>query len=98
MPSTRPRAIPIASVRQGVPLLGSVDGVNQTFSTPEAFHRRAPYGITIAVYYNGQRLTEGASNDYEVSESGGMGTGFDTVTLKFAPLAGDVLTADFTTR
>jgi len=45
--------------------------------------------------YDGRDMFVGASNDYTVSESGGVGTGFDTVTFTFAPKVGDRLTADY---
>lgn len=40
---------------------------------------------TEAVHYNGQRLLSGSGNDYVASESGGAGTGYDTITLEFTP-------------
>lgn len=48
-----------------------------------------------AVLYNGQRLKEGAANDYVASESGGAGTGYDTITLTFVPMAGAEWLIDF---
>jgi hypothetical protein len=38
---------------------------------------------TEVVEYNGQRLLAGVGNDYTVSESGGPGSGYDTITLEF---------------
>jgi hypothetical protein len=40
---------------------------------------------TEVVYYNGQRLTEGSGNDYFATESGGAGTGYDSIVLTFDP-------------
>jgi hypothetical protein len=40
---------------------------------------------TEVIIYDGQRLREGVGHDYVASESGGVGTGFDTVTLVFTP-------------
>lgn len=40
---------------------------------------------TEVVYYNGQRLLEGTGNDYVAVESGGVGTGYDTIVLEFTP-------------
>lgn len=40
---------------------------------------------TEVLSYNGQRLLEGVGNDYVASESGGAGTGYDTITLEFTP-------------
>ena len=82
----------------GVELIGVIDGVNQTFTTPSKFIHGVG-GENICVYYNGQRLSEGGSDDYTVSESGGPGTGHDTVSLSFAPKSStglDRLTADYT--
>lgn len=52
-------------------------------------------GASIALYFNGQRLESGAGNDFTVSESGGVGTGFDTVTLLFLPNIGSKFVADY---
>ena len=46
--------------------------------------------------YNGQRLYEGVGNDYVVSESGGVGTGYDTITLQFTPRIDSIFLIDFT--
>jgi hypothetical protein len=86
--------IPSSAVRIGVPLVGIIDGVNVVFATVEPFVNVPPR--TIALYLNGVRLSESAG-DYASSESGGPGTGYDTVTLIEAPRAGDVLRADFVT-
>lgn len=75
---------------------GVIDGVNKTFTTWGYFQEGS-----IAVYYNGQRLRRGASNDFTVGESGGSGTGFDTIVLTFAPKAVfgvDVVTVDYLER
>jgi len=76
-----------------VSLLGVKNGVNLVFTTPDDFVNVAS-GETIQVYYNGQRLLE--SEDYMISESGGMGSGYDTVTMLVAPKIDDKLTADYT--
>lgn len=72
---------------------GVINGVNKTFTTSKNFIEGS-----IKVYYNGQRLRVGASNDYTVSESGGAGTGFDTIELAVAPRSlpmVDVITVDY---
>lgn len=51
---------------------------------------------TEIVSYNGQRLIEGSGNDYVASESGGAGTGYDTITLEFTPRAGSNWRIDYT--
>lgn len=48
-----------------------------------------------AVFYNGQSLLEGSGNDYVASESGGIGTGYDTITLEFIPRAASNWWIDF---
>lgn len=83
--------VALADVRVGVPLGGAVNGANTVFTTPEAFRNSG--GITISVYYNGQRIFE--TDDYILSESGGVGTGFNTITVLFTPRAGDRLDADY---
>jgi hypothetical protein len=67
--------------RFGVALTGAIDNANQVFTTPDYFDPGS-----IRVFYNGQRLFE--IDDYAVSESGGIGTGYDTVTLQIAPRSG----------
>ena len=78
----------------GVVLAGLVNGSNQTFTSPVTFVSTTDE--TISVFYNGMRLSLGIANDFTLSESGGVGTGFDTVFLLFSPKLGDVITADFT--
>lgn len=75
-------------------LAGVVDGANLTFTTPDKFTHNLPF-FTIAVYYNGVRLT--LLDDYTLAESGGPGTGYDTVILEFAPLPKDRIFADYVT-
>jgi len=83
--------------REDEQLVGAVNSANQIFTLP--YGDKAVVvdpGVKIKVYYNGQRLHEGGANDFTTSESGGAGTGFDTVTLLFvAPKPGDIITADY---
>ena len=51
---------------------------------------------TEVIHYNGQRLLEGAGCDYVASESGGAGTGYDTITLEFTPRSGSNWLIDYT--
>jgi hypothetical protein len=51
---------------------------------------------TEVVSYNGQRLLEGSGNDYVASESGGAGTGYDTITLEFTPRPSSNFRVDYT--
>ena len=73
-----------------VPLIGPIDGSNNSFTTPDFFDN-----TTICVYLNGVRLL--VTSDYSLSESGGAGTGFDTVTILRAklPRSGDFLNSDY---
>lgn len=76
-------------------LAGAQDGVNKFYTTTRKFLRKPPYFVE-KVFVNGQRLLatpDGA--DYTPSESGGPGTGYDTITLSWAPLARDVLLIDY---
>lgn len=76
-----------------VPLLGTKDAVNLIFTAPNKF-----LPSTISVYFNGQRMKQGSGNDYVVSESGGPGSGYDTITLLavvLAPLPNEQLFADY---
>lgn len=93
MATARRRAIPAALQRWDIQLVGAKNGVNVSFTTPENFQQAGT--LHIRVYLNGQRLLEGGSNDYTVAESGGAGTGFDTVNLAVAPKSNDNLTADY---
>ena len=50
---------------------------------------------TEKVSYNGQELREGSGHDYVASESGGPGSGYDTITLEFDPRPGSNWSIDF---
>ena len=74
-------------------LLGPKNGINVTFTTPEPFVQSG--NLIVRVHLNGQRLRLGISNDYTVFESGGLGTGFDTIILTIAPKNYESLLADY---
>lgn len=93
--TARLRSIAASSFRWDVPLDGVIDGANKTFTVPASEKFVQSGNVHIRVYLNGQRLFAGASNDYTVSESGGVGTGYDTVDLSIAPVTGDLVTVDF---
>lgn len=67
----------LANLRLDVAPIGPIDGTNLVFTTPEKFVQVVP--LVIRVYRNGQRQALGG--DYTVSESGGIGTGYDTITF-----------------
>jgi hypothetical protein len=79
-----------------VDLVGAKNASNLVFTTPDDFIQQAS-GTRIKVYMNGQRLNEGAGCDFVASESGGVGTGYDTITLHsdLAPESFDILFADY---
>lgn len=82
--------------REEIPLIGAKNGTNRTFMTPEKFINGVYSGnnFHIHVKHNGKDLYEGI--DYVVSESGGIGTGYDMVTLKsFSPNSHSLLICDY---
>lgn len=84
--------------RTGVLLSGVKNSVNKVFTTPDKFFHNAQRSMKL--YLNGQRLNQGADGigDYLTSESGGVGTGYDTITFNVsvpAPRASDILMADY---
>ena len=90
-------------VRVGVGLVGPQNGSNRIFkTTPDQFeHDISGNGHTIEVFHNGRRLIQTATmnpsiGDYWVEESGGVGTGFDTINLlTFAPVVRSGLVANY---
>lgn len=88
-------------MRSGVVLLGAVDGSNVSFTTPDKFVF-FPGVVEVAVFLNGQRLTQGAGKDFVVSESGGSGSGYDTIVFAVAPRSSgateDQVLADYVKR
>lgn len=86
--------IAVGRYRTGQGLVGPKNGSNQTYTTPglEKFVHNLPF-LSIQVYYNGVRLT--LLDDYTIAESGGSGTGYDTVILEVAPRANDKLLVDY---
>jgi hypothetical protein len=70
-------------------LIGTKNGVNTVFTTSQKFTRTT--GKEEWVYYNGVFQEFGAGNDYTASESGGVGTGFDTITMSVAPYSWEKL-------
>lgn len=69
-----------------VPLIGIKDGVNRTFSTPDKFINgifKTGDQFHILVEVDGKEVFENI--DYTISESGGPGTGFDTIYFKAFP-------------
>ena len=88
------RYIPARRYRTEQVLVGPIDGSNVSYTLPsgDKFVQDLPY-IQIVVFYNGVRLL--LRDDYTVLESGGGGTGFDTVVLATPPRPGDKVVADY---
>ena len=82
--------------KQGVSLIGALDGNNRIFTTPNKFIQ-GTFGankFAICIKHNGRDLVE--TIDYIVSESSGVGTGFDTIIfISFTPKNTSVLRADY---
>ena len=76
----------------GQALIGDLDGTNTVFSTPRLFLHTANYRES--VYLRGLRRLDGG-NDYVATESGGPGTGYDTIVFLKAPRPGDNLLIDY---
>jgi len=72
--------------REKIPLIGMRNGVNRTFYTPDKFLNGSYLGnnFQITVLHNGGHKYENI--DYTIAESGGPGTGYDTINLiSFTP-------------
>jgi hypothetical protein len=91
----RVRTVAVTKLRDQVLLDGILNGANRDFLIPDgekAVHN-SNSGVKIKAYHNTRRLQE---TEFEVVESGGLGTGFDTVRLTaFAPLENSSVFADF---
>jgi hypothetical protein len=82
--------------KEDIVLVGAVNDVNTVFKIPfGSFIQNDDYRII--VYKNGVKQLY--LNDYFIAESGGPGTGYDTVILAVAPATipapDDVITADY---
>lgn len=83
-----------ARFRTGQDLVGSKNGLNLVFTVPDGdkFTHNLPF-LTIHVFFNGQRLK--LIDDYVINESGGPGSGYDTVILEVAPRLADKVWVDY---
>ena len=98
MATARRRSIPASDFRWDIALAGVKNGANTTFTIPggeKAFHSG---NLIIRAFWEGQKLQFGLGNGYTVAESGGPGTGFDTVLLTRAPKVDDNVTVDFVVK
>lgn len=82
--------------REYVALSGLQDDSNLVFTIPDKA-KHDPPKLQLKVYRNGVLQNPGSLNDYVVTESGGPGTGFDTITFATgsAPLAWESLWASY---
>lgn len=80
----------LANQSFGIEPTGLINGSNVDFTTPEAFDV-----YSIRVYRNGQRQT--LNEDFTIGESGGVGSGFDTITFAAActPKTGSIIRVDY---
>jgi hypothetical protein len=82
--------------QQDIQLVGLVNNVNTIFTIPSGTWIQVP-PYKIIVYKNGVKQVLG--DDYTIAESGGPGTGYDTVILAIPPetipAPIDVITADY---
>jgi hypothetical protein len=76
-------------------LSGTKDGVNDIFFTSQKFIQLPGTEFSIVVRWAGRRLY--LLDDYLVAESGGLGTGYDSIQLLYPikPLPKDKITADY---
>lgn len=85
---------------QEVDLIGTKNGTNRTFTTPDKFLNGLFTDgsfFHIQVKHMGKDLYEGI--DYTISESGGPGTGYDTVHINaYPPKRGDILKANYAVK
>jgi hypothetical protein len=84
---------------QNKSLIGTKNGSNRVFFTPDKFIEGSYLGseFAIEIRHNGRVLDP--SVDYATSESGGFGTGFDTITfLSFAPTSFSSLLVNYVSR
>lgn len=82
--------------KEDIQLLGIVDNSNQIFTIPSGtFIQDATHKII--VYKNGVKQV--FTDDYFIAESGGPGTGYDTIILTVPPTTvpapDDIITADY---
>lgn len=86
----------IGRMRWKKDLVGIKNGANPDFAVPGGEKFIQVGENVIRVYRNGLRQNFGADSDYTVSESGGVGTGYDTITFTGpAPLDYEELRADY---
>jgi hypothetical protein len=91
-------AISSFNIKQNVELVGVKDGVNRFFTvpSPDKFINGTFAGseFRILIRHNGRGIIQNL--DYAIYESGGVGTGYDTIGIvSFVPTANSTLIADY---
>lgn len=76
---------------QDAALIGTQDNVNTTFTTSTKFKHTTKFKEVLFVNGLRQHIPE----DYFVAESGGPGTGYDTIVFTTPPFPDDILTIDY---
>jgi hypothetical protein len=76
---------------QDVPVLGTKNSSNLVFTVPDIFIYNTDYKLTL--YLNGVR--QNIIENYLIAESGGPGSGYDTVVFINPPRAKDVVVVDY---
>jgi len=90
------RLNPLGFLRYQQLLGGAVDGQNRVYTTPDKFRPDS-----ISVFLNGHRLEQVDTPStglaaFSISESGGAGSGYDTVTFRtISPPPRSILWADY---
>ncbi len=77
---------------QDAALIGVQNNINAIFTTSTKFKHTDP-NLKEIIFVNG--LRQHIPEDYFVAESGGLGTGYDTVVFVVPPFPDDILTIDY---
>lgn len=87
--------------KYGIQLIGSRNSLNRIFFIPEYYTHDLFLGETVVIHHNGRKLRQSPTGsitdgEYMPFESGGLGTGFDSVYfLSFSPNSLSDLEADY---
>jgi len=86
-------------LKYDIHLIGMQDGSNRVFYLPDIFIEGLFMGneFHIEVFHNGRRLLKGS--EFTISESGGVGTGYNTVNFKnLVPISSSTLRANYAVK
>lgn len=82
--------------KENIDLIGLQNGMNRTFFTPDLFLDGNFEGnsFNISVFHNGRKMARDL--EYTIAESGGPGTGFNTVNfVSFSPISSSTIRATY---